>query len=212
MGGGFRLSRFREARSFTIRCSAHRPADGSLRIRGTNRYSEVLPKLGLMVSQKSTTRRSGGTSDTPTRRHFLFSPASRECWMRPLASASSSSTSSSGSTARGVVPSWELSFRCDRRFPLRFPLKVRWRGPNSPHGARVGRRVTMRYISGLLSPHPPTKGAGPLPPPPTSRKAPSAAFARCAALFQKDLGFYRESSAEDPSEDVADCSTVTEEV
>ncbi len=39
-----------------------------------------------------------------------------------------------------------------------------------------------------------------------------AAFARCAALFRKDSCLYRGSSAEDPSEDVADCSTVTEEV
>jgi hypothetical protein len=39
-----------------------------------------------------------------------------------------------------------------------------------------------------------------------------AAFARRAALFRKNLRLYRESSAEDPSADVADCSTVTEEV
>ena len=39
-----------------------------------------------------------------------------------------------------------------------------------------------------------------------------AAFARCAALFWKNFRLYRESSAEDPSEDVDDCSTVTEEV
>ncbi len=38
------------------------------------------------------------------------------------------------------------------------------------------------------------------------------ALARCAAPFRKNLRLYRESSAEDPSEDVADCSTVTEEV
>ena len=38
-----------------------------------------------------------------------------------------------------------------------------------------------------------------------------AAFARCAALSRKNLRLYRESSAEDPSEDVADCSTVTED-
>jgi hypothetical protein len=39
-----------------------------------------------------------------------------------------------------------------------------------------------------------------------------AAFARCAALFRKNFRLYRGSSAEEPSEDVADCSTVTEEV
>lgn len=39
-----------------------------------------------------------------------------------------------------------------------------------------------------------------------------AAFARCATLFRKNSCLYRESPAEDPSEDVADCSTVTEDV
>ena len=39
-----------------------------------------------------------------------------------------------------------------------------------------------------------------------------AAFARCAALFRKNFCLYRGSSAEDPTEDVADCSTVTEDV
>ncbi len=39
-----------------------------------------------------------------------------------------------------------------------------------------------------------------------------AAFARCAAPFRKNFRLYRESSAEDPSEVVDDCSMVTEEV
>ena len=42
-----------------------------------NHLLEVLPKLGLEVSQKRTTPRSGSTSETPTKCHFWLSPASR---------------------------------------------------------------------------------------------------------------------------------------
>jgi len=42
-----------------------------------NHLLEVLPKLGLEVSQKRITPRSGSTSETPTKCHFWLSPASR---------------------------------------------------------------------------------------------------------------------------------------
>src|SRR5215217_4150536 len=54
----------------------------------------LLPKLGLAVSQKRITPRSGSTSDTPAKCHSLVSPSSRAAWICSLMGASCSSISS----------------------------------------------------------------------------------------------------------------------
>src|ERR671910_67208 len=57
---------------------------GGLGKLGVDCYREVLPKLGLDVSQKRITPRSGSTSETPTRCHSCCSPASRASWICSL--------------------------------------------------------------------------------------------------------------------------------
>ena len=79
----------------------------------------------------------------------------------------------------------------------------------------TSRKATFAYLRTNLTPFPAAEGKRSVKHRLGSAKmcaAIVAAFARCAALFRKNFRLYRESSAEDPSEDVTDCFTVTEEV
>src|ERR671921_1588721 len=75
---------------------------------GAVRYRELLPKLGLEVSQKRITPRSGSTSETPTRCHSWCSPASRASWICSLTLAPSFIISSWACTVRGAALPWAL--------------------------------------------------------------------------------------------------------
>ena len=94
---GYKRSRSRSADLFTQVPRRRVLETSPCEILGTSGracYLEDLPKLGLAVSQKRITPRSGSTSETPTKCHSWLSPASRASWicylMLPLWSCISS--------------------------------------------------------------------------------------------------------------------------